>query len=141
MTADKTAYTGTNRPEIVVTNRPTHHHTTTQRRTRMYDVIVVGARCAGSPTAMLLARKGYRVLLLDRAAFPSDSIRNHLIQPSGSVQLHRWGLLPTVIASNCPPIRTFTTDFGDFPLCQPIEEGDGVDATYAPRRIVLDKIL
>ena len=107
----------------------------------MYDAIVVGARCAGSPTAMLLARKGYRVLLLERAAFPSDSIRNHFIQHSGIVQLHRWGLLPTVIASNCPPIRTFTTDFGDFPLCEPIEQGDGVDATYAPRRIVLDKIL
>ena len=56
----------------------------------MYDAIVVGARCAGSPTAMLLARRGYRVLLLDRAAFPSDSIRNHFIQHSGSVQLHRW---------------------------------------------------
>ena len=107
----------------------------------MYDAIVVGARCAGSPTAMLLARRGYRVLLLERAAFPSDSIRNHFIQHSGVVQLHRWGLLPTVIASNCPPIRTFTTNFGDFPLCEPVEQGDGVDATYAPRRIVLDKLL
>ena len=107
----------------------------------MYDAIVVGARCAGSPTAMLLARQGYQVLLLERAAFPSDSIRNHFIQHSGVLQLHRWGLLPTVIASNCPPIRTFTTDFGDFPLCEPVEQDDGVDATYAPRRIVLDKIL
>ena len=98
----------------------------------MYDAIVIGARCAGSPTAMLLARKGHRVLLLERAAFPSDSIRNHFIQHSGVVQLHRWGLLPTVIASNCPPIRTFTTDFGDFPLSEPIEQADGVDATYAP---------
>jgi flavin-dependent dehydrogenase len=107
----------------------------------MYDAIVVGARCAGSPTAMLLARMGYQVLLLERAAFPSDSIRNHFIQHSGVVQLHRWGLLPTVIASNCPPIRTFTTDFGDFPLSEPVEQGDGVDATFAPRRIVLDKLL
>ncbi len=107
----------------------------------MYDAIVVGARCAGSPTAMLLARKGYRVLLLERASFPSDSIRNHFIQHSGIVQLHRWGLLPMVVGSNCPPIRTFTTDFGDFPLCEPLEQGDGVDANYAPRRIVLDKIL
>jgi flavin-dependent dehydrogenase len=107
----------------------------------MYDAIVVGARCAGSPTAMLLARQGYRVLLLERAAFPSDSIRNHFIQHSGVVQLHRWGVLPTVIASNCPPIRTFTADLGDFPLSEPVERGDGVDASYAPRRIVLDKIL
>jgi flavin-dependent dehydrogenase len=107
----------------------------------MYDAIVIGARCAGSPTAMLLARKGYRVLLLDRAAFPSDAMRNHFIQHSGVVQLHRWGLLERVIASGCPPVRTFTTDVGDFPLRTPVEVGDGVDANYAPRRIVLDNIL
>jgi flavin-dependent dehydrogenase len=107
----------------------------------MYDAVVVGARCSGSPTAMLLARRGYRVLLLDRAAFPSDSIRNHFVQHPGVVRLNRWGLLPSVAASNCPPVRTFTTDFGDFPLRVPIEQGDGVDADYAPRRVVLDKIL
>ena len=90
---------------------------------------------------MLLARKHHRVLLLERASFPSDTIRNHFIQHSGVVQLHRWDLLRMVIASNCPPISTFTTDFGDFPLCEPVEQGDGVDATYAPRRIVLDKLL
>ena len=45
----------------------------------MYDAIVVGARCAGSPTAMLLARRGYRVLLLDRAGFPSDTLSTHYI--------------------------------------------------------------
>ncbi len=107
----------------------------------MYDAIVIGARCAGSPTAMLLGRKGYRVLLLDRAAFPSDTFRNHFIQHPGVVQLHRWGLLAHVAASNCPPIRTFTSDFGDFPLQEPFETGDGVEANYAPRGIVLDKIL
>lgn len=107
----------------------------------MYDAIIIGARCAGSPTAMLLARKGYRVLLLDRATFPSDTFRNHFIQHPGVVQLRRWGLLDQVAASNCPPIRTFTADLGDFPLREAFEEGDGVDATYAPRRIVLDKIL
>ncbi len=54
---------------------------------------------------MLLARKGYRVLLLDRATFPSDTYRNHFVQHSGSVRLHRWGLLDRVAASNCPPIH------------------------------------
>jgi flavin-dependent dehydrogenase len=107
----------------------------------MYDAIIIGARCAGSPTAMLLARKGYRVLLLDRASFPSDTFRNHFIQHPGVAQLHRWGLLDRVIASNCPPIRTFTADLGDFPLREPFEQGDGVDATYAPRRFILDTIL
>ena len=58
-----------------------------------YDVIVVGARCAGAPTAMLLARKGYRVLLADRASFPSDTVSTHLIHPPGVATLRAWGLL------------------------------------------------
>jgi flavin-dependent dehydrogenase len=107
----------------------------------MYDAIVIGARCAGSPTAMLLARKGYRVLLIDRATFPSDSMRNHFIRHKGTVQLHRWDLLDRVIASNCPPVRKHTTDLGDFPLAGYPPPGDGVDAEYGPRRYVLDKIL
>lgn len=107
----------------------------------MYDAIVVGARCAGSPTAMLLARKGYRVLLLDRASFPSDTMRSHFIHHPGVVSLHRWGLLPRVIASDCPPIRTRLSDFGDFTLATPAEIADGVDANYAPRRFILDEIL
>ena len=107
----------------------------------MYDAIIIGARCAGSPTALLLARQGYRVLLLDRCAFPSDTYRNHFIQHPGMVHLHRWGLLDRVAASNCPPIGVFVTDYGDFPLATPVESGDGVDVNYAPRRIVLDAIL
>jgi flavin-dependent dehydrogenase len=107
----------------------------------MYDAIVVGARCAGSPVAMLLARRGYRILLLDRASFPSNSMRNHFIQQAGTMQLHRWGILPAVVESNCPPVRTVVSDFGDFPLREPVEVVDGMDATYAPRRLVLDKIL
>lgn len=107
----------------------------------MYDAIVVGARCAGSPTAMLLARAGYRVLLLDRAAFPSDTFRNHLIQPTGVGQLHRWGLLGRIAASNCPPIRTFISDLGDGPLAEPMSAQEGPGMAYAPRRFILDAIL
>src|SRR3990170_2644921 len=66
-----------------------------------WDVIVVGARCAGSPTAMLLARAGFRVLLIDRAHFPSDSMRCHFIQRTGIEYLSRWGLLPRAAASGC----------------------------------------
>jgi flavin-dependent dehydrogenase len=107
----------------------------------MYDAIVIGARCAGSPTAMLLARKGYRVLLLDRSAFPSDTYRNHFIQHTGSVRLHRWGLLDRVAASNCPPILNFITDLGDGPLVESVGSTNEVEGTYAPRRYVLDTIL
>ena len=64
-----------------------------------YDAIVVGARCAGSPTAMLLARKGYRTLLVDRATFPSDAVSTHLVHPLGVAALRRWGLLDRLLAA------------------------------------------
>jgi 2-polyprenyl-6-methoxyphenol hydroxylase-like FAD-dependent oxidoreductase len=82
----------------------------------MYDATVVGARCAGSPTAMLLARKGYRVLLVDKAAFPSDVVNGCYVQQLGGARLKRWGLLETLQASNCPPLQTLTFDFGAFAL-------------------------
>jgi 2-polyprenyl-6-methoxyphenol hydroxylase-like FAD-dependent oxidoreductase len=107
-----------------------------------YDVIVVGARCAGSPTAMLLARLGYRVLLLDRATFPSDTVSTHLIHPPGVTTLERWGLLDRLVATGCPAIHTYTFDLGPFVING--SPGDGVTVSavsYAPRRTVLDKLL
>ena len=105
-----------------------------------YDVIVVGARCAGSPTAMLLARKGYRVLAVDRATFPSDTVSTHLVHPPGVAALDRWGLLDRLVVTGCPPIDTYATDFGPFTITGAPGEGDAPVA-YAPRRTVLDKIL
>ena len=81
----------------------------------MYDAIVVGARCAGSPTAMLLARKGYRVLLVDRASFPSDTLSTHYIHQAGVSRLKRWGLLEQV-AATCPAISRQVLDVGPFAL-------------------------
>jgi 2-polyprenyl-6-methoxyphenol hydroxylase-like FAD-dependent oxidoreductase len=106
-----------------------------------YDAIVVGARCAGSPTAMLLARRGYRVLVVDRATFPSDTVSTHLIHAKGMAALERWGLLDDVAATGCPPIETYSFDFGPFTLAGHPRSVDGVARAYAPRRIVLDKIL
>ena len=106
-----------------------------------YDVIVVGARCAGSPTAMLLAQKGYRVLVVDRATFPSDTVSTHFIHPPGVASLQRWGLLDAVRASGCPPVTTYSFDFGPFRLSGSPQPIDGVAQGYAPRRTVLDKIL
>lgn len=54
-----------------------------------YDVIVVGARVAGASTAMLLARRGHRVLMVDRATMPSDVVSTHAILRSGILQLSR----------------------------------------------------
>jgi flavin-dependent dehydrogenase len=107
----------------------------------MYDAIVVGARCAGSPTAMLLARKGYRVLLLDRATFPSDSWRQHFLRQTGVARLGRWGLLDRLTVTNCPPIHASLSDMGDFPLIGMPAPVDGAVDAYAPRRYILDKIL
>src|SRR5215211_2576886 len=107
----------------------------------MYDAIVVGARCAGSPAAMLLARKGYRVLLLDRSGFPSDTLSTHYIHQPGVARLARWGLLDKVVASNCPPVRQLTFDVGPFALVGTPPPVDGIAEAYAPRRTVLDQIL
>jgi flavin-dependent dehydrogenase len=106
-----------------------------------YDAIVVGARCAGAPTAMLLARKGYRVLLVDRAAFPSDTLSTHVIHAPGVAALRRWGLLNQVTATGCPPIQSYSFDFGAFAISGTPRPHDSVGTAYAPRRTVLDKIL
>jgi 2-polyprenyl-6-methoxyphenol hydroxylase-like FAD-dependent oxidoreductase len=108
--------------------------------TRSYDAIVVGARCAGSPTAMLLARKGYRVLLVDSASFPSDVVSTHVVHPLAVDALARWGLLDRLVATGCPPIHTYSYDFGPFT----IEGAPGTKTApvaYCPRRPVLDKLL
>src|SRR5262245_31036439 len=98
-----------------------------------YDVIVVGARCAGSPTAMLLAGKGYKVLLVDRATFPSDTISTHLIHPPGVAALKRWGLLDRLTATGCPPIDTYAFDLGPFILSGSPGTPDS-PVSYSPRR-------
>ena len=107
----------------------------------MYDVIVVGARCAGSPTALLLARRGLRVLLVDRATFPSDILSTHYIHHTGIAALHRWGLLDPLAATGCPPIRQATLDVGPVALSGGFVPVDGVAESYSPRRTVLDKLL
>ena len=107
---------------------------------RAYDAIVVGARCAGSPTAMLLARKGYRVLLVDRATFPSDTVSTHMIHPPGVAALARWGLLDRVVATGCPPVDTYEFDFGPFTISGRPATPEAPIA-YAPRRTVLDALL
>jgi flavin-dependent dehydrogenase len=107
----------------------------------MYDIIVVGARCAGSPTAMLLASKGYRVLLLDRTTFPSDTLSTHIVWPPGVARLARWGLLDAVAASNCPAFGEVSFDVGPFALVGSPPPIEGAAASYAPRRKVVDTIL
>jgi 2-polyprenyl-6-methoxyphenol hydroxylase-like FAD-dependent oxidoreductase len=108
--------------------------------TKAFDAIVVGARCAGSPTAMLLARKGYRVLVVDRATFPSDTLSTHILHPLGVAALSRWGLLDRLAATGCPPIHTYAFDFGSITLAGVPGTADAPVA-YCPRRTILDKLL
>lgn len=108
----------------------------------MVDVIVVGARCAGAVTAMLLARKGHRVMLVDRVRFPSDKpMSTHMIWQAGAERLQRWGLLDALRATNCPPLTDVSLDLGGFTLRGRPTPAGPVDAAYAPRRTVLDKLL
>ncbi|MGB7069575.1 MAG: NAD(P)/FAD-dependent oxidoreductase [Pyrinomonadaceae bacterium] len=107
----------------------------------MYDAIIVGARCAGSPTAMLLAQYGYKVLLVDKATFPSDIISTHIIWPPGTARLNGWGLLDKIAATDCPLIAKLTFDVGDFALSGSLPPYDGTSDCYAPRRTELDKVL
>jgi flavin-dependent dehydrogenase len=106
-----------------------------------YDAVVIGARAAGAATAMLLSRRGLRVLLVDRAERGSDTLSTHALLRGAVLQLNRWGLLDAVRASGTPPIQAVSFHYGDDVLSVPITPRDGVDALYSPRRTVLDSIL
>jgi 2-polyprenyl-6-methoxyphenol hydroxylase-like FAD-dependent oxidoreductase len=90
---------------------------------------------------MLLARKGHRVLLVDRARFPSDIPHGHFIHQQGPMRLQRWGLLDAIKASNCPGTESCSFDLNDFALESAGIQLDGVAFGYGPRRKVLDQIL
>lgn len=108
----------------------------------MYDAIVIGARCAGSPTAMLLARRGFKVLLVDKTTFPSDTISTHILWPHGAEILKRWGLLQGLAATGVPPIcRRMTFDVGPFALQGTIPDANDGMGGFCPRRTVLDALL
>ncbi|HZQ34566.1 MAG TPA: NAD(P)/FAD-dependent oxidoreductase, partial [Dehalococcoidia bacterium] len=92
-------------------------------------------------TAMLLARKGYRVLVVDKATFPSDAIGNNLVKPPAMARLKRWGLMERVVALGCPPVSRVTYDFDDCRLLATVPPIDGVAAGYGPRRHALDALL
>jgi 2-polyprenyl-6-methoxyphenol hydroxylase-like FAD-dependent oxidoreductase len=106
---------------------------------RQYDAIVVGARCAGAPTAMLLAREGHRVLLVDRATFPSDTISTHIVHPPGVAALDRWGLLERLEATGSPRFDRYSFDFGPFAIAG--SPARRTTHSLCPRRTVLDALL
>jgi 2-polyprenyl-6-methoxyphenol hydroxylase-like FAD-dependent oxidoreductase len=107
----------------------------------MYDVIIVGTRVAGAATALLLARRGLRVLAVDRAEFPSDTLSTHQVQTPGIARLARWGVLDQILQPGTPPTRHVRFEQpgavlrGRMPTCE------GIDFMASPRRTLLDKVL
>ncbi len=104
------------------------------------DTIVIGARCAGAATALLLARAGQRVLLVERAPRGTDTLSTHALMRGAVMQLTRWGVLDACTAGT-PAIRSTTFHYGDDRIDIPIKPRHGVGALFAPRRYVLDAAL
>jgi 2-polyprenyl-6-methoxyphenol hydroxylase-like FAD-dependent oxidoreductase len=105
-----------------------------------FDVIVVGARCAGAPLAAMLARVGLRVCVVDKDRFPSDTLSTHAIQPAGVQVLERIGALDALLKVAPPMLRGRMVFDNDVAVID-----DVVAITGAPvlsvRRITLDEIL
>src|SRR5215467_4411875 len=106
-----------------------------------YDAVVVGARAAGAATAMLLARRGLRVLAVDRGAYGSDTLSTHALMRAGVLQLARLGVLAGVLDSNTPAVRRTVFHYDGETVDVPIKPRDGVPALFAPRRTLLDRLL
>lgn len=106
-----------------------------------YDAVIVGARCAGAATAMLLARRGLRVLVIDRSRHGSDTVSTHALMRAGVHQLASWGLLDAVATAGTPAVRHTWFHYGDQSIEVPIRPRGQVEALYAPRRTVLDALL
>jgi 2-polyprenyl-6-methoxyphenol hydroxylase-like FAD-dependent oxidoreductase len=126
---DRSRYDRHRRAENEMTQRSSH------------DVIVVGARCAGAATGMLLARQGLDVVVVDRARSPGDTLSTLGISRGGVVQLSRWGLLDAVLAGGAPPVRRVSFHVGGVDQARTVKDRAGVDLLVAPRRYVLDALL
>lgn len=107
-----------------------------------FDVVVVGGRVAGASTAMLLARAGLKVALVDRGRRGSDTLSTHALMRPAVMQLSRWGVLAGVVAAGTPAIRRTVFHYPDGEdVDVAIKSRSGVDALYAPRRHLLDRLL
>jgi menaquinone-9 beta-reductase len=110
-------------------------------KSQNYDVVVVGARCAGAATAMLLARQGVRVLVVDRERYGVDTLSTHALMRGGVLQLHRWGILDEIKAAGTPTVQSTSFHYGDEVVEIQIKPKEGIDGLYAPRRNVMDPLL
>jgi menaquinone-9 beta-reductase len=94
-----------------------------------YDALVVGARCAGAAAAMLMARCGLKVLVIDHGRYAADTTSTHALMRGGVLQLHRWGLLPRIVAAGTPAVRSTEFHYGEDVVQVEIRPQHGVDAS------------
>lgn len=106
-----------------------------------YDAVIIGGRCAGAATALLLARSGAKVLMVDRQTYGSDTLSTHALMRGAVLQLTRWGLIPDITAAGTPAIRSTTFHYNSEPIRVAIKPEHGVECLFAPRRTVLDRLL
>jgi len=118
---------------------------TTEPINNAYDVVIVGARCAGAATAMLLAACGLRVLVFDKSRYGTDTLSTHALMRPAVLLLHRWGLTDRLEAEGTPRISKTSFHYASHEGREAVEVDikprHGVDALYAPRRTVLDRTL
>ncbi|MFI5952727.1 NAD(P)/FAD-dependent oxidoreductase [Cryptosporangium sp. NPDC051539] len=106
-----------------------------------YDVVIVGARAAGAAAAIQLARGGLSVLLVDHGRYGSDTLSTYALMRGGVRQLDRLGVLDAIRSAGTPPIEQVRFAYADGNVALPVRPTPGVDALYAPRRTVLDRLL
>lgn len=102
------------------------------------DAVIVGARCAGSATAIALARAGRRVVALDRVSFPADTISTHLLWPGGVAELQALGALERVMAIGAPALPDALAAAGAITVRGTYTPVEGVDYALCVRRTGLD---
>lgn len=102
-----------------------------------YDAIIIGARCAGAATGMLMARNGARVLIVDREKEVYDTLSTHALMRPAVTLLDQWGLLDQIAVAGTPAVRSTHFHYGSERIDVPIKP----EGLYAPRRWLLDRVL
>jgi 2-polyprenyl-6-methoxyphenol hydroxylase-like FAD-dependent oxidoreductase len=107
-----------------------------------FDVVVVGARCAGAPLAALLARCGLNVAVVEQATFPRDTLSTHVYETDGIEFLERLGVIERLLDTDAPFINRADVRAGDFRVAidWPRRPGDR-GGVMSVRRFLLDPIL
>jgi flavin-dependent dehydrogenase len=105
------------------------------------DVVIVGARCAGSAAAIALARAGRKVIAVDSARFPAPTISTHLMWPGGLAELARLGALDRVAALGAPRLPLASVEIPGVRAVGGYSAVDGISYAMCVRRAGLDLAL